>query len=254
MKRWALIDISNNKYEIDNKSFKLLTDDFIVEAETIERSYQPGADFPGLQRDASKELSFVHDLNISSENTFREEVNNITRQFRKTLIIRDQIRDIQTEVLYIGQSIEYDEGGFNKGAKITVNFKQIIPFWEDVDENEVVETGTNIGVITINNSGYIETPPEITIEAEEQITKFSVRINETGDGILIRDLQFGINGLNTYIIDNKEGISELNQINRNNKIARDTGFFNLKVGINTIIFESNGSASLTISWKRRYYI
>ena len=254
MIRYSLIDSNDNTYDIDNKSFKLLSDDFDIEVDIVERSYQAGADFPGIQRDASKELTFQYDINLPDDSSFRDEINLITQKFRSTVKIWDKKLNLTTDVLYASQSIQYDEGGFLRGAKINVTFTQLTPYWEDKDFNTEIQSGLTAGIITINNAGYIETPAIFTIVADGNITKFSLRITETGDGIVIKDLQFGTVGLDTYIIDNSEGTAELNQILRNNKIQQGTGFFNLAVGINTIEFIANGSAQIQAQWKRRYYI
>jgi hypothetical protein len=252
--RYQLIDANDNTTTIQDQTFKLLTDAFDIEVDIVEKSFTSGADFPGIQRDASKELTFRYDINEANEQTFRTYFNELTRQFRKTIKIKDLFNNIETEVLYQNQTISYDEGGFLHGSAVEVTFVQLRPFWEDSTFQIATESGLTAGEITINNNGYIETPSIITIEASELITKMSIRINETGDGIIIRDLQFGTRGLNTYIIDNKAGTAELNQILRNQKIQNETGFFNLQVGINTMIFELNGAAEIEVKWKRRYYI
>ena len=90
--------------------------------------------------------------------------------------------------------------------------------------------------------------------ANSNVVKFSIRLRETGEGILVEDLEFGLLGLNTYIIDNVDGVIELNTLNRNQKIRSGTGFFNLQVGINTPEFVATDSVDIEIKFKQRYYI
>jgi hypothetical protein len=252
--RYRLVDQDGNTFDITDPTFRMLDDSASIEADIVERSFRAGADFPGIQRDESKELNFVYSLNNSNEQTFRNYYNQLTYWFRKTRYIQDIINNIETEVLYVDRSIGYDNGGFNKGAENNETFRQLRPFWEDIDYQEEEETGITSDTIILNNNGYYETPALITIQALEQITKISMRINETGNGIIIKDLQFGVRGLNTYVIDNKDGTIELNQILRNQKIQSGTGFFNLRVGVNTMVIQLNGQAEVTIRFKRRYYI
>lgn len=253
MKRYELIDSNDEIFLINEETFKLLTDNFTIQVDIIEKSYKSGADFPGIQRDESKEFSYIYDINSNNEQTFRTAINNFTMQLRKCIKIRDIINRIETEVRYSGQSIEYDDGGFFFGAKVIVNFIQLRPFWEDIEYSSESISGTSTELI-VENTGYTDTPPIIQILANEQITKFAVKNQSTGAGILIRDLQFGINGLNVYIIDCKDGTAELNQILRNQNIKNETGFFDLQVGQNIIFFDANGSANINILWKRRYYV
>jgi len=253
--RYKLYNINNELLcTITDQSLKVLDTEFPVEVEIIERSYKPGADFPGIQRDESKELVFTYDINYQSEQDFRNYYNLLSRNFRATRTIRDDINSMTTDVLLNNQSVTYDEGGFNLGAKVTVTFVQLTPYWEDAAFTTLTASGIGTTQIVGINNGYIDTPPIITLTALEQITKFSIRILETGDGILIRDLQFGINGLNTYIIDNKEGTSELNQLDRRDKIKSGTGFFDMQVGSNTFDIQSNGNMLIEINFKKRYYI
>lgn len=252
--RFSMIDADNNEYEFDDRAFKILNRGLEIELDIIEKSFNPGADFPGIQRDQSSSLEFIYDFNKSTESNFRASLNELIRQARKTLIIRDNVNETETEAILESTEIAYDPGGFNLGSQETFTFKQLTPYWRDIEYIPVSESDITSGLITIINNGYIETPPIITITAREAISKFAIRINETKEGILINDLEFGVAGLNTYIIDNKAGFAELNQINRNQKIKSGTGFFDLQVGINTILLELSGAAEVEFQYKRRYYL
>jgi len=252
--RYVLVDELGNEFTIQDETIKVIDTDFDIDLETVERSYKAGADFPGIQRDASKELTMIYDINYANEQSFRAYYNTLTQKLRSARQLRDTINNMETDILLQNLSISYDEGGFNLGAKITVSFQQLIPYWEDTVYTTVSASGIGTTQIIASNAGYIDTPPIITLTALEQVNKFSIRILETGAGILIRDLQFGLNGLNTYIVDNKEGTSELNQLNRADKIQSGTGFFDMQVGTNTFEIISSGDMLIEIKYKRRYYI
>lgn len=252
--RFSMIDADNNEYSFDDRAFTIMKRGLEVELDIIEKSFNPGADFPGIQRDQSSTLEFIYDFNKAVENDFRSSLNELIRQARKTVLIRDNINKLETEALLESVEINYDKGGFNLGSQDTFTFKQLIPYWRDIDYINVSESSITSGMLVIVNNGYIETPPIITITALEAISKFAIRINETGEGILINDLEFGLAGLDIYIIDNKAGFAELDQINRNQKIKDGTGFFDLRVGTNTILLELSGAAEVEFSYKRRYYL
>jgi hypothetical protein len=252
--RYVLVDAEDNTYNILNKNFKRLEDDSTIEVDTIKKSFRAGSDFPGIQRDEAKEIVFQYDIFDPVESEFRRKENEFREFLRKTILIKDTVRQIQTTVLLTNHAIAYDEGNFLHSSRNTITLEQLIPFWEDIEEQVYRESGSSIGVISINNNGYVDTPPIITITALEQNRKFTVYINETREGILIEDDQFGINALNTYIIDCIDGTAELNSLDRRKKIKPTTGFFQLKVGINTVIFNFVGESEIEIRFRRRYYL
>jgi hypothetical protein len=252
--RWVLVDSDGNKKTITNQSFKRLEALLTVEADVIERTFKAGADFPGIQRDTATELIFQYDKNKVLEDDFRGDINQLMYWLRKTRVIQDTITQLETDVILTEHSIAYDNGGFNRGAINNITFIQLKPYWQDINFNVESETGVSADSFVISNTGWVETPCIITINALENITKYSIRLNETLEGIVVGDLQFGTLGLDTYIIDNENGTLELNGKNRKNKIKSGTGFFNLQVGTNTLIFQLRGTAEIEIKWKRRFYI
>jgi hypothetical protein len=252
--RWVLVDNDGNTKTITNQSFKRLEALLTVEADIIERTFKAGADFPGIQRDMASELAFQYDKNKLLEDDFRGDVNQLMYWLRKTIIVQDTVNQIETDVILTDHSINYDEGGFNQGALNNTTFIMLKPYWRDIRYSTEGDTGVSADSFVISNTGWVETPSIITITALEPITKFSIRLNETLEGIVVGDLQFGSLGLDTYIIDNENGTLELNGVNRKNKIKSGTGFFNLVVGTNTLVFQLNGTAEIEIKWKRRFYI
>ena len=255
MGRYTLINSSGNELNVDDKTLRILSRSFSIDLDVIERSYKSGANLIGIPRQQSTTLDFQYQQNYNSEQSFRDYMNNLLYWLNNTVLIRDTVNNIETEIVMEANEINYDNGGFNLGTTgNTITFRQLKPFWTDVEETVVSETGTGGVYFNINNTGYIETPPTITLTALSPTTKFSLRVIETGNGILIDDLEFGSNGLNVYIIDNEDGKAELSGLNRNNKIRSGTGFFNLQVGQNTVEFTNNGSVNVEIAYKRRWYL
>lgn len=267
MSVYAMVDENGNEYEITEKSFRLLEDNLPVEADIINKSFGPGADFPGIQRDESKSLVFNYNLDKSSDLDFLKTQNELIKQFRKARKIKDKTLNRETEVLMVSHGIVYDNGGQYRGAVNIVEFIQLIPYWIDVSYSQkTVSIGTGGQASTVinvlgfeNEEGYVETPPIIEIQTNGNCTSFFIQVQETRDGIEIQDDQFGLNGLDIYIIDNGEGTSELgrtgvNPLDRKNKIVSGTGFFNLQPGVNTLILDFGCAVDITIKWKRRYYV
>lgn len=253
--RYILVLEDDTEYNLYDETFKRLEDSSTIEVDVIERSFQAGAEFPGVQRDQSKEITFQYNLDRREESLYRARENELRRLFRATRKIKDMKNGIQTDVLLREHVITYDDGGFNLGSVNNVVFIQLKPFWEDIDPFVEGDTGAiSNQIITIDNTGYIETPPVILLQAMEQVTKFSIVLLQNNQGIVVRDEQFGTSGLNTYIIDNSAGTVELNQIDRNNKVRPGTGPFNLLVGKNDIEINSTGQMITQIQWRRRYYI
>jgi hypothetical protein len=263
MSIYALLDENDNEIiSVTNETFTLLDDEFGISADIIPRSFSPGSDFPGIQRDESKSLNFSYDVNSNSDEIFRTTVNTLMKAFRKTRTIKDKTLKIQTEAIMVNHSIKYDSGSFLRGARLTVEFEQLTPYWEDLTYlSEDLATGTDgQASLTINNTGFIETPPLITIITSNPCDQIYIENIGNNEGIEIQDEQFGINGLNIYIIDNKNGESELGPgggitpLDRKNKIIDGTGFFNLQPGLNNLLFEMNCAVTVQIQWKRRYYL
>ena len=255
MDRYTLVNSDGEELSISDKTLRILSRSFSVQLDIIERSYKAGANLIGIPRQESAGLEFQYQQNSPQESSFRDYMNNFLYWLNNTILLRDNILQIETEVIMESNEINYDNGGFNLGTTGNViTFRQLKPFWEDSAATVISESGTNLPYFYINNTGYIETPSIITVTALESITKFSFRVLESQHGILIEDTDFGTNGLNTYIIDNSDGVVELSGLNRNNKIRSGTGFFNFPVGKSTLEFISNGNAQVEISYKRRYYI
>lgn len=256
--RYLLVDVSGGTYQINDDTFRRMEDESTIEVDIIERSFKAGADFPGIQRDESKEISYQYQIN-TSEQAYRLYENQLRQKLRKVRWIRDTINNIETEILFKESAIAYDDGGFNLGSVNNISFIQLKPYWRDVEPTILQESGVSSQAFIIENNGYVETPTIITIQALEPCPKFQIintceDIELDGQGIVVEDIQFGTVGLDTYIIDNGAGAVELNQADRRNKVRLGTGPFNLGVGRNRLDFTLQGQCAITIEWRRRYYL
>lgn len=254
MTRFILIDDDDNQYPLSDNTFKILEDAIVMDSDFIERSSRPGADFPGIQREQSKSITFQYDINEPNDAAFRIVYNTYRKYFKSTAKIRDTILNIEAEFRLESHTISYDEGGYLRGARGQAVFRMLTPFWESVDYTTETETGTASDSMVLNVVGYMDTPPIITVTAESQITRLLLRIFETDEGIYINDLTFGQNAGDVYIIDCKEGTCEMNGVDRRGSIRSGTGFFNLQPGANTLLMEfTGGTASVEVKWKERSF-
>lgn len=255
MGRYKFYDIDEVEiYDIDDNTFKLLEDVGSIESEIIERSFTSGAIFPGIQRDESKELTFSFQLNRGDENDFRDYFNEFIHYARNARFLRDTTNSIQTEILLVEKAASFEDGGWNKGAGITVSFSQLTPYWQDIAYIETTALAQTNYQAVISNAGWVSTPPIITLTANTIINEFYVKRVEGNKGIFIKDLQFGNLGLTEYVLDFGAGTAKLGGIDRANLIRKSTGWFDLLVGNNTIQIVTSASCDILIQLKRRFYI
>jgi hypothetical protein len=259
--RYALYDENNNEWIINNPALQILEDSFSTEVDTIERSYTEGAIAPGETRGTMKSLVLEIAQNSSSEQAYRLLINELFYRVRTAVRIRDRINNIETDVRPSEKAISYDPGGFLNGSSISVEFNQLIPFWKDIEFQEASETSSLSNQLIIDNDGFFKTPPVIILETRVEIPKLLVKVEETGEGIGINDLNFGRVDNDTYVIDCENGeillgTSSRGGVLRNDRIISGTGFFNLRRGINTINVYTWQDRDLdtTVRYKRRYWV
>lgn len=252
---YKLIDIDNNEYTITLPNFRIEEEELKVDVNVIERSYKAGAVVSGEKRDKSKDLSFVFDTWKRTDATFRNYVNELIKWLRKAVKIQNVTTGVETDIALDKYSLKYEDGAVYRLASGDVVLKQLTPYWWDIVETTVSTTGSSLtNLLTIDVIGEIEIPFIVTITALEGITKFSIKNATSGEGILIQDLDFGINGLTIYLINMKEGTAELNGISREQNIKQGTGFFNFLPGVNQIEILADGQMVTEITYKNRYYI
>lgn len=252
--RYVIIDKDDNEFEINDDTWTRPNDAFDIEVDIIEKSFRAGADFPGQKRTMSRELEFTYDHNKGNDDDFRSRINELMLEFSKAVKIRDDILNLETDVIFKGKNIQYSTGGLYRGASIIATFVQPIPYWEDLSFTEVLITNTAQSNFSMTNSGFVESPPLITITATQTFSEFSLRVTETLQGVVIVEPQFGLVGLDQYIIDCKDGTFELNGLDRKASVQQGTGPFLLPVGDSTVEWKANGRADVSIKFKKRFYI
>lgn len=259
--RYQFIDINGAAYNIEAFDEPVLNDDEIkTDVKVIEKTFRDGAVFSGIIRVMSKDIEFEYNQINNNDASFRSAVNMMILWAKKAVKVRDILLNIETPILFSGIKINYDKGSFLRSAKIRMNFKRTLPYWEDINYTQYnisMPSGGTSGVIetvSITNNGYSEVQPIITLTAQELTTKFFFHIPSTNEGMYIKDLQFGMLGLTEYVINCNEGWVKLSGNRRNNMIQNDTGFFNFPVGTFDLDYQFNGDCDILIQFKERYYI
>jgi hypothetical protein len=244
--------------DIANEKIALNRGDTALNLDIVEKSFRNGAVLIGERRIESKELTISIELFDPTDANYRQEFNQFCYYASQAEYIEDTDNGIRTKVEFMGftDSPYQAQGTINRGGYIDLKFRQLTPYWEDTTEQTDTDTGTSLAM-SINNTGYLDTPPVFTIAASALCTSILIYISDPVRGIEIQDLAFGSNAtLDDYVINNENGTALLgdDSLNRNDRIRGGSGFFDFPVGSFTLNAEFSASCQLDIAWRRRYYI
>jgi phage-related protein len=266
MIEYALRDDGGNEFNLNGSTSTLITlaknsltpgeSNIERDVNIIQRSYKDGAVAPGVPRTKSKELAINLSIATDTVNTFRTNINLLEFWCRKTEKLIDKTNSRSAEVKYKGLSIRYDAGSYLKSANVTITFEHLNPYWFTNSYTTASDSGADIS-LEYNNNGYVESPPIITIVAEEACENITIIEETTRRGIAIADLTFGVSALyKTYTIDCETGEAKLSGVtgNRNNRIQAGTGFFDLPVGNGSISIQTPVSVSASMQFRKGYLL
>lgn len=226
----------------------------ILDIENIEKSFTDGSDVVSKDRIKSSEIVMTFEIYNDTDTVFRADLNNVLYWARKTAYLVDTDSELRTKVSFSTYDVQYWQGGEKRGATVILTFIQETPFWEDSTEIEVTGSGSIIS-LNMNNTGYIQVPAIFTIDATVLTEGFSIEVTETADGISIADLAFGSTvDLLQYIIDATKGTAKLSGNDRNDRITGGSGFFTFPVGTFTLNLTATASVSLSVKYRRRFYL
>jgi len=257
--RWRLVDSLGATYDLDEKVYLISEDTIEADAEMEEKNFIHGGVINDIKRIKSKDLSLKIIKHYDTDSAYRSAMNNIINKFYTAVKIQDIILNIETDVKFESDSIKYEDGSYLRVAEHSFNFKRKNPFWQDISYTTINITGTALlttGSQSITNSGILPTPPLITLTAVggSLAPNILLQVIETNAGLSIQDLEFGLVGLTSYVIDNLNASALLGGIKRNNKIWFNTGFFYLPVGVSTLYYNITGNVNIKIEYKQRYFL
>lgn len=229
-----------------------------LDLDIIERSFTPGAVFNGERRFASNTLNISLTITKDTDAAFRELVNDALYYASAAEYIEDTDNELRTRVEFINYKTNPSntKGTVNRYETIDLSFKRLDSFWEDTVEQTQSSSGSDF-TMTINNSGYYDTPPVFEIATTSLCELIQIFITDPVRGIEIQDLVFGNNTeLDDYIINNVTGEALLGDdlLNRNDRIRGGSGFFDFPVGSFTLNLIFAVSVSVTVKWRRRFFI
>jgi hypothetical protein len=240
------------------KSLIILEDNLTAKFQKLEKSFNDGSLVPGEKQLMDKIINIQYEADDTDE-LFTQTWNNFLSWARQAIYLQDNTNNRRIPIVFNGSTVSYAPGSYQKVATNTVEFIALTPYWESLTETSYSGTITS-NSFTINNQGFVETPPIITLDTTLLNTRFMVYVNETKLGIDINDISFGSSVLlQRYVIDCGAGTSELGGasfgfIDRKGQIVKGTGFFKVPAGVSNIIIEANESVQYTFAFRERFYI
>lgn len=237
-----------------NRTAGFYDDSRAIDLDQIQRSFGPGSIVIGEKRLQSAALSIVVEINRDADTDFRTEYNQLIYWAREARWIEDTDSDLRTRVSFSGVKNTMDRGGMLRGNAVTLEFVQETPYWEDVDYITIVDENSAAFSKALNNLGWLPSPPRIELTAAGLTPFFQFYVGETREGIEIQDLQFGLTGLQDFIIDCETGETFLGTIPRNDRITGNSGFFDLPVGAYTLNFQASAALDVVVKYRRRWYL
>lgn len=265
MIEYALQDIDGNEYELNNdagidtvakNSLTSLSDDFVWDQRIEQRSFLHGAVKLGKDRIAARSITFDYTRAVGEDSSaYRLAENTLMLWLNKTVYLIDKTNNLRVKIAVKNHTPQYDEGGHKISGTGSFNIILLDPFWEATVQdtyNDTLSSGENS--FTLNNEGYLTSPPTITLTAGSAVTEIEIYVDETRDGIEISEDLLGTPGFEVAIIDCKEGTYFIEDIDRRNKLTEGTGFFELPVGLSNIFVTLDAGLDIQIDWRKRYFI
>ena len=205
---------------------------------------------------------------IRIEGTVYLQPTEATRASYLTLVQAIKAAFCQTDyMLYLGSdhfiminkalkfSEEYLDAHDYQGAKFTIDLLAIDPFWYYDDEQEKTQIVTSTPKsFVVNNQGYVETFPVITITATGTLPDFTLEnetdVQESGDGLKFRYTDPGLFIGNVVVIDCKEGTVKRGATNYIRYFAG--AFLKLLPGNNTLTY-TGADCTVKVAWFERLF-
>lgn len=255
--KFILEDKNQLQFDFDaklGKVIKVSVENREIDLDNIQKSFLAGSVVKGEKRIASNDLILEFDINAKDDDTFRPILNELLFAARNAVFLLDTENDIRTKITLSAIEIPWDAGSRLRGTSGALTFIQETPYWEDIPQIELNESGSSISTV-IDNTGFLETPAVFTLVTTVATAGFEIFITETAAGVEIQDLSFGVDPeLLTYILNNETGESLLGGINRNDRIRGGSGFFQFPVGVFTLNIESDQSLDVNIKYRRRFWV
>lgn len=249
----SLYDLTTNY-----KSIGLSRETYDKEMDIVEKTALPGSSKIGESRLKSGMLTLSIQIIFETDNAYRDAVNELYQNFDDIEYLIDTDNGLRTKVEFNGmtENVDNNVGSILRDSICEFKLLQLNPYWEDNTENSASDSGTNFS-ISVQNDGAMPTRPIIDVTSTSANESFSIYVESNSEGIQINDLSFGNEtDLQDYEIDCINGTAKLgdNELDRNNRIKTNTGFFEIPKGSQTIKVISDSNAAVTVKWRNRYIL
>lgn len=252
--KWALTDYYNSyEYELDFDDIFCAKNSIKIETQIEDKTFQDGGFQTGESRQKSRQIEFDFTYTNNNESLFRNKINELIYECKKATYLKDLEQEIQTKIIFQGVEIKYETGGFNMHAKFTLRFEIVDSYWEDcIDTYEQKFIDGATGTLTINLDTYVETPFLFNAAKVTTSGTFSFG-NSNGDGLIIQVDPLLVDPL-YFAIDTNLGMVYIDDAESNNAITQNTGFFYLQPGGNQISCAATYIETISITYRKRYYL
>jgi hypothetical protein len=237
-------------------SFSQGSDNFTYDNRIVERSFLPGSALIGDKRLMARQFTMMLNSANPIDATFRADVNELIYWLNKTVAIVDNEHNIEIGVTIDSIDIDYSPGSTKLASDNTFTFTALTPYWSSLTSSQATATAAadTIEEIDVDNTGYLPAYPVITLTATVATDDVQIYISGSNTGIQIQDSLFGTTGNLTMVVDCKQGLVSINDLDRNASIVPGTGFFEIPVGEDVINVLSNEAIGVIINWEQRYFI
>ena len=235
------------------------------ESNLIERSYGDGAAKVGSSRLPMNQITLILSLAFLDDADCRLYLNTLFAALKDAEYLVDETNAIRTRIDLSSPSIVWDEGGYFRSGDATIVLNQVVPYWEATVEQEIV-VAIEAGVPTeasIINAGYAETPYVASIAVAEQTVAVEyVEIENIAEGrsLSLESASFGISGFELLELDCEEGTARLineaysTTLDVQDAFEAGAGYFNLTVGTNMLSLRCAVAATVTFTYRPRYFV
>jgi len=228
----------------------------------IERSYGDGSIKVGESRSGAGALQLSMDLAFTTTGAARTYLNNLLAYARDAAYLVDESSFLRTRVDMSEPSITWDEGCYMLSGELTINFVQLVPYWEDIAVTTATQETTAIVpvVVPLNNEGFSDTPFFVDVEVAAACAYVEVKDVDAGTILRFDSASFGVDGFSVLRIDNERGTAVLlnddavTQLDIIATAADGSGFFNLRRGENNLTLRAEQDATFTMTFRKRYFV
>lgn len=244
-----------------------------IDLNPIPRTFRDGSVFIGERNAKQNILSFTLELNYDTDIAYRGMLSSLIRELRDTEYIIDDENNVRTkvELKSISETPDASPGTINRASRISIEFIQLCPYWEDETETSIGPNTNSLFTETIDNTGDLPMPVKVTqtiVFNSNQTGQLQIFTNPTApDPILGCFVSMPVQSADpvsySLSIDNEIGLAGWCIVgslvtNINSGIGFGSGFFDLPVGVSDLTVSNTHpdlhSISTVITYRKRYYL